>query len=132
MEVGQHVDMTDPDLHALLGRVLFPYNQARTERAMAAGGRFVYYTTADTALKIIRSRQVWLRNAAVMNDFSEISHGLACLDQARTGRAGSTLRQAIDERFPGLLAEVEAPFDEISSTTAPRYVSDVRVRAPRA
>ncbi len=38
--------------------------------------RFAYYTSADTAKEIIENKEVWLRSAAVMNDFSEITYGL--------------------------------------------------------
>ena len=44
--------------------------------------RFVYYTSAETAMSIIRNREVWLRNARGMNDFSEVMHGFDCLRQA--------------------------------------------------
>lgn len=38
--------------------------------------RFVYYTDAETAVKIIENKEVWLRNALVMNDYTEIGYGL--------------------------------------------------------
>lgn len=37
--------------------------------------RFVHYTSADNAMKIIHSGNVWMRNAKCMNDFMELSHG---------------------------------------------------------
>lgn len=58
-----------------LARVFFPYHATRTQTVLAAGDRFVYYTTADTAMRILKSREFWLRNALLMNDFSEIAHG---------------------------------------------------------
>jgi len=39
--------------------------------------RFVYYTDADTAMKIIEHQEIWLRNALVMNDYTEIRYGLS-------------------------------------------------------
>jgi hypothetical protein len=39
----------------------------------------VHYTSASNALRIIRSRRITLRNASLMNDFSEINHGERCL-----------------------------------------------------
>lgn len=46
--------------------------------------RFAHYTSADTALRIIRGdgsdRALWLRNATEMNDFSEIEYGQRCLE----------------------------------------------------
>jgi hypothetical protein len=37
--------------------------------------KLVHYTSADTALKIIRSGEVWMRNVRCMNDFMEVEHG---------------------------------------------------------
>ncbi len=44
-----------------INRILFPYMEQRTRDVIAAGGRFVYYTTAETATSILRNRQVWMR-----------------------------------------------------------------------
>ncbi|MCY4242764.1 MAG: DUF2971 domain-containing protein [Rhodobacter sp.] len=44
--------------------------------------RFVYYTNADTAVKIIQNEEVWLRNALVMNDYTEIIYGLESIRNA--------------------------------------------------
>ena len=107
------LDVRDKDVHALVGRVFLPYNQARTQQAIANGGRFAYYTTASTALSILSKRRIWLRNAGVMNDFSEISHGLACLDAARKGPAGAIIDNAVDRHFSGLSAEIADTFDAL-------------------
>ena len=40
------------------------------------GYKFAYYTTADIAKKILEKKEIWLRNAHVMNDYSELSYGL--------------------------------------------------------
>ncbi len=39
------------------------------------GGRFVHYTPAEAALKIINSKRIWMRNAMCMSDYREINHG---------------------------------------------------------
>lgn len=44
--------------------------------------KFVHYTDAETAMKIIKNKEVWLRNAQVMNDASEISYGLSYFKKA--------------------------------------------------
>jgi hypothetical protein len=36
--------------------------------------RFVHYTTAEAALKIISSKRVWMRNTQCMIDFREVQH----------------------------------------------------------
>ncbi len=39
------------------------------------GLRFAHYTTAETALKIIRSGKIWMRSTACMSDYREVVHG---------------------------------------------------------
>lgn len=60
-------------------RIFFPDIQRRTEESLLAGGQFVYYTSAETATRIIRNKQIWLRNTTTMNDYSEVQHGFQCL-----------------------------------------------------
>lgn len=63
------------DLHALFNG----YNFRRIEEAKNNNIRFSHYTSAAVAVEILRKKQVWLRNAAAMNDFLEIKHGENCL-----------------------------------------------------
>lgn len=41
--------------------------------------RFVHYTSAENAMKIIQTKSMWMRNARCMNDYNEISHGYKLL-----------------------------------------------------
>ena len=59
--------------------IFHPHNLKKIAFALENNLRFVHYTTADTAIKIIRSKEVWMRKATSMNDFMEIQHGLDCL-----------------------------------------------------
>ncbi|MBB4153118.1 hypothetical protein GGQ80_001006 [Sphingomonas jinjuensis] len=49
------------------------------------GEKLAHYTAAGTAMDIISGKSLWLRNAALMNDFSEIEYGTkllnACLNK---------------------------------------------------
>src|SRR6266550_7846019 len=59
--------------------VFLPY--ARERRRAMANGRFVHYTTAGNGLKIIQSKQLWLRDTRCMNDYSEVVHGFSVLEK---------------------------------------------------
>jgi hypothetical protein len=37
--------------------------------------RFVHYTSAEAALKIIHSKRLWMRNTTCMSDYREVLHG---------------------------------------------------------
>lgn len=69
--------------------------------------KLAYYTTAETALKIIQTKKFWLRNPRLMNDYQEIVHGTQCLHEALT--APDIVSQAnatFDPTHPGLFAEI--------------------------
>lgn len=87
-------------------RLLFPRAVSAMDRVRANNVRFVHYTTAETALSIISKRALWLRNAATMNDYSEVQHGLDCLSFALNGPAGVSFRMALDAIKVGLADRV--------------------------
>jgi hypothetical protein len=37
--------------------------------------KFVHYTSAEAALKIIKSKRIWMRNTTCMSDYREVQHG---------------------------------------------------------
>src|SRR5713101_8126431 len=43
--------------------------------------RFVHYTSAEAALKIIKSKRLWMRNTTCMSDYSEVLHGFEILSK---------------------------------------------------
>lgn len=94
-----------------IARVFLPYMAQRTRDVLAAGGRFVYYTTAETAAHVIRNRQVWMRSTTTMNDYMEVEHGLRCLDSAYKAEPGQVFDRALDASFPGLAIELRTLFD---------------------
>jgi hypothetical protein len=92
-------------------RIFFPYTAQRTRDLIATGGRFVYYTTAETATQILRNRQVWMRSTMAMNDYLEVEHGFNCLDAAYTSESGAAFNRALDVCFPGLADELKDFFN---------------------
>lgn len=59
--------------------IFFPHHNQQLKRVINDEINFVHYTNADTAFKIIKNEEIWLRNVAVMNDFREFEHGKECL-----------------------------------------------------
>lgn len=64
----------DPQLRSLI-EIFDPVRLQAALSAIAAETKFVHYTSASTALSIIRNKEVWMRNASMMNDFMEIQYG---------------------------------------------------------
>lgn len=101
----------DPTVTAEYKQTFFPYASEATDRVTQLGGRFVYYTTAATAMQIIHNREIWMRNTLVMNDYMEVEHGLNCIVDAYKSPAGSQLDTALDACFPGIATDIKSLFD---------------------
>lgn len=80
------------------------------QAALRNGKRLVHYTTAEAAFGIITSAEIWLRNAAIMNDFSEIQHGLNCLDQGLRSGGGQQLRDLLNRLREGASEALDTAF----------------------
>lgn len=87
-------------------QIFFPYIAKKIQEVPPSDRRFAYYTTADTAMKILRSKQIWLRNTAVMNDYSEVRYGTSCFEGAYNTEPGTNFKTALENCFPGLAKEV--------------------------
>jgi len=64
-----------------LESIFMPYAKRRRDEIVVRKGRFVHYTSAENAMKIIKSKTLWMRNAKCMNDYMEVSHGHELLVQ---------------------------------------------------
>ncbi len=78
--------------------------------AIISNSRFVHYTTADTATKIIRNQEVWLRKANSMNDFLEIEYGFDCLYRSYAKHKGE-FEATFEDISPGVCGKIEAMID---------------------
>ncbi len=63
-----------------LGAIFMPYatrqRQALFEKEPdQTHARLIHYTSAGSALNIIRSKRLWMRNTNCMSDYSEVQHG---------------------------------------------------------
>jgi hypothetical protein len=104
-----------------LGGIFMPYAEKQIDETYNIdeswnfdnrSARFVHYTTADAALKIIKTKRVWMRNALCMADYREVQHGFDILqryfaDQTRI----VPFNQAIDLCWPDAAKEAIAHFN---------------------
>src|SRR5882724_7026081 len=90
--------------------IFFPHAYRRTLAALNSGQRFVYYTSADTAMHILRNHEVWMRKSSLMNDYREVEHGFDCLNNAYKNTR-ERLRGVFDGMFPGFCEKLEAQFN---------------------
>lgn len=96
-------------VRALLA-ILYQNNDGRIEELKRSGCKFAHYTSAENALNILSGRSLWLRNAAVMNDHSEIEHGRGILNRLLEGALGRRLWAALDHVHDGISNTVRAHY----------------------
>jgi hypothetical protein len=111
--------MSNPDqLAKKLMEIFFPYALRRRDGMVSKNGRFVHYTSAENALKIINTKCIWMRNTTCMSDYREVNHGLDALrryfSDANRKRA---FENALNSCGAGLANAVIADFDRWWQTT---------------
>lgn len=97
-----------------LERIFMPLAYEKRER-MRNDGRFVHYTSADNAVKIITTRRFWLRNARCMNDYMELTFGhqhLVQIFQKNDKELQKAFIETLEPLEPGLGGRVLEHFDE--------------------
>lgn len=97
---------------AAIADIFIPRMKRELTRVREHNIRFAHYTSADTGLKIIRSGRILLRNSVLMNDFSEVGHGLDCLTAAYNGSSGDRLKLALQKIQKDLPEVLESNFNE--------------------
>ena len=104
------MDQTNLRLRSLF----FRYSNEREGRVREKGARFVYYTTAQTAARILENKEIWMRNVTTMNDFMEAQYGWRCLTAAYNGAPGARLRELLTPHFPDLFSQLQSRFNDWS------------------
>ena len=101
------------EVFGCIRRIFFPDYISRIESLVQSNRKFVQYTSAEAASRIISNREIWLRNTRCMNDFSEVEHGIKCLIYAlRNTEEGKGFEAVLDKIFPDLFKELFVLFEE--------------------
>lgn len=58
-----------------ISKSFFPHNNKALDHVKKDKINFAHYTNADTAYKIIKNQEIWLRNIALINYYMEFEHG---------------------------------------------------------
>ncbi len=103
------MDLTPEQIKLM--EIFFPYAFARQCAVRDENIRFVHYTRADAAMKILKSKTVWMRKTSCMRDFTEVQHGLECLKAAYNGEIGGQLKTELNRMFNGVAKEIEDLFN---------------------
>jgi Protein of unknown function (DUF2971) len=109
--VSKGVQMNQDDVETKLAQIFMPYIVRELSRVKEDNVDFVHYTTADAARSIIVNNCIWLRNSLLMNDYSEVQHGLRCLEFAWGTDHGLRLRALMDQIQEGMSQRFAEAFD---------------------
>ena len=91
-----------------LQMLMMPHAARRQAAAFSEKTRFVHYTSAETAVSIIRNKEIWLRKVACMNDLSEVHYGNDRLYRACSPeKFRDRLRKVLDSVGDGVVAGFE-------------------------
>ena len=97
--------METTEIHSKLWEIFCPGDIEKLTEIRTRNRKFAYYTSADTAKKIIQNNEVWLRNATVMNDFLEISYGLDLSKKALDSESGKMFIEAANSVFHSIVED---------------------------
>lgn len=93
-----------PEVQAVLP-LLFGYAETREQRLRKRGLKLAHYTSAEVAAQVLLKRNIWMRNASSMNDYSEFTFGSECLKSALRSH-GKRFAAALNAVRPSLCEEV--------------------------
>jgi hypothetical protein len=103
------------DLAKRLGAIFTPHARKQIDAHYGESGapaRFVHYTSAENALKIIETKSLWMRNATCMSDYREVQHGYDILARFFSVEANrDSFTAALDACAPGAAKEAIGHFD---------------------
>jgi hypothetical protein len=100
-----------------LADIMMPYFMKKTrelflQKPGQLRGRLVHYTTAEAALKIIRTKRFWMRNTNCLSDFSEVQHGFDILQKFfAIKEKKESFTDALDDCIPGVASEAITAFN---------------------
>lgn len=119
------------ELETLIGNIFFPDAYSRLLAMRAEGSRLVHYTSAEVGMSIIQNSAVWMRNTMTMNDFSEVEHGLECINAAWDSVEGRRLHAAVDAIHPGTAEATQEQFNLwLPDMRADTYIACVSEHPP--
>jgi hypothetical protein len=108
-------------------RIFLPYAFRSRDRVRSNKGRFVHYTSAENALKIINTKFVWLRNTTCMTDYREVNHGFDALNRHfANANNKEAFVNALNECSASIAEEAIALFDQwLQSIRLQTYISSI-------
>ncbi|ODP37352.1 DUF2971 domain-containing protein [Sphingomonas turrisvirgatae] len=118
--------LTEDQIEAVLNDTFFRWGKDR-EAEVTPSVKFAHYTSAQVAMDIIKApdedRCLWLRNAMLMNDFSEIEYGQQLLRLSLTNeQLRNRLIEACNDIHEGILGAFRMIDQEVYAIKRSTYL----------
>lgn len=80
-----------------LNEIFFPYSVEKENECFIKHKQLAYYTDAETAVKIIKNSELWLRNISVMNDYAEVKLGFNYVNDLLSSSIGNEFIKGLSQ-----------------------------------
>ena len=121
---NENPELTREEIERLikLEAIFMPHSRRQREEAYRNQGkcftekqpiRLVHYTSAASALSIIKSKCIWMRNATCMADYQEVQHGFDILYRFFSdGLSNNPFVRSLDACVQGAATEAINTFNQ--------------------
>jgi hypothetical protein len=93
--------------------IFMPHSRKQRTDVYEKSKRFVHYTSAENALKIIKTKRLWMRSTTCMADYSEVEHGYQMLVSFFSDeKKRAPFADALDICAPGAATEALTLFNQ--------------------
>ncbi len=107
----QLVSTVDPEHWKALQVFTPPRSLKKWKDAANSNQRFVHYTSAEAAMKIISQREIWMRSTLVMNDYSEVRYGVERVAAFMTSEEARPCWEIFEKSKAGSADEFKKSYD---------------------
>ena len=114
-------DLSDDQFR--LRNIFHPLAVEKFDRARKNDTQFVHYTSANAAMKILKTEQIWMRKISCMNDYMEVNQGLNCLHEACRREVGEQFKATLNGMFIHITSEI----DELFRGWRPSFQNDTYI-----
>lgn len=119
--MNPHENWNISDTDQKLYSIFMPQYVERVSKIAENNQKLVHYTSAATALSILKNKEIWMRNARCMNDFSEVRYGIELFTRFRQMTEEYDLLKKVWGKKAGVFEEAFSraiqAFDEWSNST---------------
>jgi hypothetical protein len=87
-----------------------PHSILRVQEVLERDSKFFHYTSVEAAKNIVENNSIWLRNARLMDDYSEIKHGMDAALEYFDSEAANPFWNTLENAHPNITGKIKKYF----------------------